>query len=188
MGTHKPYISKLEKGQMNPTFDVLVNYAAFFGVQYYELGNPKVPVPEFDQLPAMTRKAIKKLRVQKQAEKSNSAKVKALKKEEGVPGRAKQLHNLVSTGFFKKSKTAKDAFLKLNPGLSEQNLGSYNVEISKITVTLSSGRFHKLLDKLEPAPGSTAVRFVIKDPSVLKYLDNPAGTKDMAADGEFVGR
>lgn len=182
MGTAQTYISDVENGSANPSFEMLIQYAAFFGVEYYELGNPNFSVPTVDQLPASTRRAIAKLKTQQRKAKDTADKTKAANKAEGLPGRAKQLHGLVASGFFKRSRTAKDAFIKLNPGIPKDQVGDHLAEIGKITVTLSQGKFVRLLDKLEPAPGSTAVRFVQKDPSVIKYLDGSAGTKDLAAE------
>ncbi len=184
METGKSYISALESGTMNPTLDMMVRHASFFGVEHYELSNPKLPVPSFAQLPAATRKAINQLLKRQQAAKEKVTAVKQLEREEGKPGRAKQLHTLVAAGFFKRSRTAKEAFAKLNPTVAKRDLNAHNEEIGKINVTLSSGRFLKLLDKFEPAPGSTAVRFVMKDPNVINYLDRQAGSKDLAADAE----
>ncbi len=56
-------------------------------------------------------------------------------------------------------------------------------EVGLITATFRGGKFAKLLAKLEPALGTTAVRFVIKDPNVIKYIDTPSCTTDIAADG-----
>lgn len=182
MDTGKTYISQLEIGTANPTIEILMQYAAFFGVEYYELGNPMFPIPSVDQLPATTRKAIARLKTQQQKTKDTAEKTKAANKAEGLPGRAKQLHGLLEAGFFKRPRTAKDAFIKLNPGMPKDQVGDHLVEIGKITVTLSQGKFVRFLDKLEPAPGSTAIRFVQKDPSVVNYLDEPGGTKDIAAE------
>lgn len=184
MSVGKNYISELEAGSASPSLDTVIKYAAFFGVEYYELGNPKYPVPKFEQFPKASRAAIIKLRERQQAIKAKAAEAKAQGKEAGVSGRAKRLHGLIDAGFFNRSKTARETFAKLNPKVKEADYPQYNIEIIKITSTLSSGRFIKLLDKLEPTPGTTAVRFVIKDPSVVKYLDGHAGTKDMAADAE----
>ncbi len=182
MDTGSSYISKLEKGLTNLSLEMMIRYAGFFGVKHYELSNPRLPAPTFDQLPATTRKAITKVRAQQQKEKNNLEKTKAVNKADGVPGRAKQLHSLVASGYFKRFRTAKDIFIKLNPGVSKKELNTFAEEIGKITTTLSQGKFPRLLDKLEPAPGTTAVRFVIKDPNIINYLDGPVGTKDMAAD------
>lgn len=182
MDTGKTYISQLELGIANPTFEILIYYAAFFGVEYYELGNPDFPVPTFDQLPAATRRAIHKLKKQQREAKEKAEVEKAANKEEGVPGRAKQLHALVASGFFKKPKTAKNAFLKLHPGITEKQLSDHTAEIGKITVTLSQGKFPKLLDKLEPAPGSTAVRFVEKAVGVVSVQSAPNGGISIAAE------
>lgn len=182
MDTSQKYISDIEKGESNPSLETIIRYAVFFGVEYFEFANPKYPVPTFDQLPFITRKAIQAHRKKQQSEKTKVEQRKATNKAEGIPGRAKQLHALLESGFFRRSRTAKEAFIKLNPGVSKQDLGDYAEEITRITITLSQGKFLKLLDKLEPAPGTTAVRFVTKDPSVINYVDGPVGTKDIAAD------
>lgn len=184
MDTDSSYISKLEKGLTNLSLEMMIRYAGFFGVKHYELSNPKFSTPAFDQLPAGTRKAITKLKTQQQKTKDSAEKTKAANKAEGVPGRARQLHGLVASGYFKRSRTAKDIFIKLNPSVPKKDLHAYAEELGKITTTLSQGKFPRLLDKLEPALGSTAVRFVVKDPSVIKYLDGHGGTRDLAAEGE----
>ncbi len=159
METGNNYISEVENGSANPSFEILIRYATFFGVEYHQMGNPDYPVPTFEQLPAATRKAITQLKKQQDAAKAKAQETKAANKTDGVPGRAQQLHTLVASGFFKTPRTGKDAFVKLNPNINKKDLGKHSAEIGKIAVTLSSGKFAKLLDKLEPVEGSTAVRF-----------------------------
>ncbi len=184
MGTATPYISEAERGMISMGLDNLDKYAAFFGVEYYEFGNPKSMPPDFDALPAASRRAIEKLRKRQQQAKAKTVAEKAAQKEDGLPGRAKRLRGLIDSGFFKRPRTAKDAFAKLNPTIKKTDYHLHALEVNKITITLGQGRFIGLLDKLEPAPGTAAVRFVEKDPTVIKYLDGPSGTKDMAADGD----
>lgn len=184
METGKSYISQLENGAMNPSLEIMVKYAHFFGVRFFQLADARFPEPPFEKLPAASRKLITQIKKQQQTVKSKQEQQKALSKEEGLPGRAKRLHALVEAGFFKKPKTAKEVFSRLFPKVKKEDFPSHATEQNLILTTLSKGRFLKLLDKLEPAPGTTAVRFVVKDASVVKYLDGATGTKDMAADGE----
>jgi len=162
MGTKSNYISELENGLSNPSLEMLIRYANFYGVEFYELANPKFPVPVFDQLPPATRRSIHALKKRQQKAKEKAEVQKVVNRREGIPGRAKQLHALLASGFFEKPKTAKDAFLKLHPDISKRQLTHHTAEIGKITVTLSQGRFFKLLDKLASEPGTTAVRFIEK--------------------------
>lgn len=180
--TSRTYISKLERGLVSVQLETINDIASVFGVKHYQLLNPTMPAPLHEKLPALTRKALNKLKQQQGTVKDQAEKLKRAQKEEGIPGRAKQLLALVDSGFFKKPKTAKEAFMKLNSNVSKKSLNNYSAEIGKITVTLGQGRLIKRLDKLEPVPGSAEVRFVIKDPAVVKYFDGPTGTKDMAAD------
>lgn len=181
MSTKSTYISELENGLSNPSLEMLIRYANFYGVEFYELANPKFSIPRFDQLPPATRRSIHALKKRQQKAKEKAEVQKVANKREGVPGRAKQLHALLATGFFKKPKTAKDAFLKLNPGISRRQLTDHTTEIGKIMVTLSQGRFLKLLDKLEPMPGTNAVRFVEKVADQAGYTDLH-GSGDIAAE------
>ncbi|PPK99514.1 hypothetical protein [Parapedobacter indicus] len=97
-----------------------------------------------------------------------------------MPGRAAQLHALIDKGFFKRPKTARQAFAKLNPGIPESTFGNYTEELTKITGTLSKGKFAKLLNKLEPKGKSTAVRFVVKAANQADY-GNPNSSINIAA-------
>jgi len=162
MNTGNNYISELENGLANPSFELLICYAAFFGVKYYQLGDPDFPIPSLDQLPASTLRKITELEKAKQAAAAKILKEKAEQKEKGLPGRAAQLHALINKGFFKQPKTARQVFAKLNPDIPESAFGNYTEELTKITGTLSKGRFAKLLDKLAPKGKSTAVRFRVK--------------------------
>ncbi|PPK99511.1 helix-turn-helix domain-containing protein [Parapedobacter indicus] len=171
MNTKSNYISELENGLSNPSLEMLIRYANFYGIEFYELANPNFPIPSFDQLPSATRKAIHTLKNRQQKAKEKVEVQKKTNKQEGVPGRAKQLHTLLEAGFFKKPKTGKDAFLKLYPGISKKQLTDHTAEIGKITVTLGQGKFLKLLDKLDPAPGTTTVRFVEKAVDQTGYAD-----------------
>ncbi|SEN13605.1 Helix-turn-helix [bacterium A37T11] len=156
------YISVIEKGDSSVGLDILEKLANFFGVEYYEMGNPNFPVPSFDALPQKTKRAIAQLEKEKLAAAAKAAQKKAEDKKDGKPGRAKQLHTLIANGFFDQAQTAKNTFKALHPNIPEADYAAYTVEIGKITNTLSSGKFEKLLDKLEPIKGSTAVRFIRK--------------------------
>lgn len=176
-------INIYESGKNAIGVDKLEIFARAFGLRHFELANPAFPIPEIGRMSAPLRKYIAKINKAR----TEKAVQNVAKRAEGekiyTTGRSKQLHALVEAGFFKRSRTAKDAFLKLNTGLKAKTLTTdQQKEVAKITSTLSSGRFVKLLDKLEPAPNTAEVRFVIKDPGVIKYLDPQAGTKDMAAD------
>lgn len=183
LSTDQSYINKLEQGKLNPSLETMQAHADLFGVLCHELMNPAIEIPPIAEMPAKIRKAAKaaqKARSQKEADQQ-------AQKEAGKPiyqtGTAKQLHQLIADGFFKRPRTSKEAYEKLhgklNPGRQPEEIQK---AIGTITGTLRNGRFAKVLAKLEPTPGSTAVRFVIKDPNIIKYPDAHAGTKDIAAD------
>jgi len=152
-------------------------------VLYYQFVNPEFNPPKFDELLASNCRKIAQLEKAKQAATAKMLKAKAEQKEKGLPGRAAQLHALISNGFFKKPKTARQAFARLNPGIPESAFGNYTEELTKITGTLSKGKFAKLLDKLEPKEKSTTVRFVVKAADQTGY-GNPDSSINIAAEKE----
>ncbi len=166
IGKSPGHITQIENGNKDIQIKTMQECAIAFGVNHFELANPNHPIPTLAEMPAKIRKAAKaaeKARQQKEA-------AQQAQKEAGKPlyqtGMAKQLHQLVAEGFFARPRTSKDTYEKLHGKLKP---GRVPEEIQKtigtITGTLRNGRFAKLLDKLDPAPGTTAVRFVIKTPA-----------------------
>ena len=180
MQTGASYIGKVERGEVSIGLENIEKHADFFDVLYYQFVNPEFDPLKFDQLPTSTRRKIAQLEKAKQDATAKMLKEKAEQKEKGLPGRAAQLHTLINKGFFKKPKTARQAFAKLNPDIPESVFGNYTEELTKITGTLSKGKFARLLDKLEPKGKSTAVRFVVKAANQADY-GNPSSSINIAA-------
>lgn len=176
-------INTYESGKYAIGVDKLEIFARAFGLRHFQLANPAFPIPAIEKMSAPFRKYIAKIN-KARAEKASQNETKRAEGEKiYTTGRSKQLQGLIESGFFSRSRTAKEAFFKLNGRLKSKLLTpDQQKEVAKITATLSSGRFIKLLDKLEPSPNTAEVRFVIKDPSVIKYFDTPGGTKDLAAE------
>ena len=180
-GLTQPTIGAVEAGA-NIGIDRMELFASVFNVSYFELANPKNPIPELADMSEVVKKAAaeSKIREDKQA----TTKRTKLATGESLYhiGTAKALHELVSAGFFKRSRTSKETYLKLHVDLSENSLtAEHRRSISSLTTTLSKGRFAKLLDKLAPLPGSTAVRFVEKTADKVDYTDG-SGSAGIAAD------
>ncbi len=182
MDTGATYISEAERGEVSMGLDNLEKYAAFFGVEFYEMSNPEFPLPDSQDLPSASRKAIARLRKATESAAEEMARQKAEAKQAGKPGRSKQLYALIDAGYFKKPRTVKDAFHKLNRGTASRTLTpDEQTELGRITATLSQGKFLHLLDKLDPEPGSTPVRFLDKAPATVPYPET-LGHTGMAAD------
>lgn len=163
VGVDQSYITKFESGKKDAQIENMQKHATVFGVNYYQLANPDFPIPTLKEMPYAIRRAA--ARAEKEREKQAAA--SDAKKEAGEKvyqtGSAKLLHGLINDGFFGEPRTSKEAFLKLNTQLKEDALSADHTKaIHKITATLSQGKFTSLLDKLEAAKGSTAVRFVEK--------------------------
>jgi len=159
----KSTINTYESGKYAIGVDKMEMFARAFGIRHFHMANPTFPIPEWTSIPLKFRRYIDKVI----KERERIAAEKQHKKAVGEPiyrkGRSKQLQGIFEAGFFSKSRTAKEAFFKLNPDVSKNQLTEiHQKEIASITSTLSSGRFAKLLDKLEPLPGSIEVRFVEK--------------------------
>jgi len=179
---NKSYVSQLERGQIDIQVNSMDQHAKHFGVRYFQLANPDFPVPTLAEMPAPIRRtAAKAAKEREKAEADRQAKREAGK---GVykTGTAAGLHTLITSGFFKTPRTSREVYLKLNPGVEGKALTSdQSKAIGQITGTLSKGRFAKLLDKLAPLPGSTAVRFVEKSANQVGYTDG-SGSTGIAAD------
>lgn len=181
--TSPAYISGLEQGNLDVRIETMEHHAKSFGVHHYQLSNPDFPIPALEQMPA----AIRRVAAQAANERKKKANEKATKKAAGTgiykTGMSKALHALVARGFFTKPRTTKDAYLQLHPGVRAGKLTADQQQaISKMTGTLSKGRFAKLLDKLEPLAGSTAVRFVQK--ASIQGYEGP-GNVNVAAEKKY---
>ncbi len=161
MGTRGAYIVMVEKGKVGIGLANLEKYARFFGVTYYEMGNPDYPVPTWDELPPASKLKINKA---KDAIASQAQDRKVVYRDRTI--NAKQLHELYAGGYFGVPRTSRETFRTLRPDIPESEYPKHFRNIAKISDTLSKGKFAKLLDKLEPVAGSTSVRFVIRDPAV----------------------
>lgn len=161
---NKSYVSQLERGKIDIQVNSMDQHAKHFGVRYFQLANPEFPIPLLEEMPATIRRiAAKVAKKREKAEAERDAKREAGEKVYKT-GTAADLHNLIVEGFFKKPRTSRETYLKLNPDVNSGSLtNDQNKAIGNITGTLSKGRFAKLLNKLDPAPGSTAVRFVEKE-------------------------
>lgn len=160
---NKSYISQLERGLIDIQVNSMDMHAQHFGVRYYQLANPNHPVPSLDEMPSAIRHVAEKaVEKRKKAEADKEVKRKAGEKVYQT-GTAAELRKLITDGFFETPRTSREAYLKLNPDADGNSLtDDQSKAIGKITDTLSKGRFPKLLDKLDPEKGSTAVRFVNK--------------------------
>lgn len=178
------YINLLESYSVSAGLDSMARIADVFGVKFYAFVNPGLPLPAPAQLPTSTKRYLRQKTKDQEAKTAERDKLKQVGEKIYKTGVAKGLHGLIDSGFFRIPRTANEAYRQLN-GISirKKLTAAQQKEVGKYTVTLSQGRFPKLLDKLEPAPGSIAVRFVARTPGTIAYLDGPAGTKDMAADG-----
>lgn len=183
-GLSQNTIRSYESGNHSIGIDKMEMFARAFGLRHYQLANPDFVFPPKEKLPADLRRYIAKVeRLRQQLTAANDTKRSAGERIYQT-GRSKQLYGLYESGYFSRSRTVREVFYKINAYPKTKPLSpDEQKELARITSTLSGGRFLKLLDKLEPAPGTTAVRFVMKDPNVIKYIDTPSGTKDMAADG-----
>ncbi len=157
MDAHAGYITRVEGGKIAMTLTNLDKYARFFGVTYYQMGNPDHPVPTWDELPQPTKRKITEAK----------AAIALLAQEEKVVYRdrtinAKRLHGLLAEGYFSVPRVSREIFRKLCPDIPESEYPNQKRNIAKISDTLSKGKFAKLLEKLEPEAGSIAVRFVEK--------------------------
>lgn len=173
LGITPKNIVNAELGKHSVGLDNVEKFAKSFGVQPHELLNPAFPVPAIERMPKAIQRTVKAIQQQKDQQ------------DKGYQtGLAKRLHELVAAGFFNRSKTAKATFAKLHPEIQKADYGKHTVQIGKIANTLRSGKFAKLLDKIEPAPNSVEVRFLQKTPGIVSYPMDSRGTTDLAADGD----
>lgn len=181
-GLGETYIGLLEHGSVSVGLDNIVKVADLFGVAFYDFLNPDATLPEQTLLHPDAQRHLS----EKQSAQEKRVKAQEKRKDAGekiyTTGTAKRLHALIEAGFFNKPRMAKDAYRQIHDLTGTETLTSTQQrEISRITATLSQGKFLNTLDKLEPEPGSTAVRFIAKATNSIPYPDTPGHT-DMAAD------
>ncbi|WP_169305542.1 helix-turn-helix domain-containing protein [Sphingobacterium alkalisoli] len=156
-GMKQSQLANYELGTNSITIKKMEFLAAGFGVKYYYLANPNERIPDLVQMPDDLQSFVEvclDARNKTKEERANQPKERTWS--------SKELHQLIDEGFFDQKKSSKQAFLKINPNISDEDVtNKYGQEIGKITSTLSKGKFSKLLDKL-PAEGSTKVVYFIK--------------------------
>jgi transcriptional regulator with XRE-family HTH domain len=126
MQTGAAYIRKILKGKTSVGIDILEKYALFFGVQYYEMCNPKFPIPSFESMPATLRNYVKQM-------KSERLEKKGTPRQKLAPF----VDDVLATNFLKTAKTA-DEF-------AEHIKYKVTTEPGKISVLLTSTKRNKIV-------------------------------------------
>jgi len=94
--TGGPFINLVENGKTAVSIDLLEAYAATFGVEYYEMGNPKYRIPSLRRMPEALHEYIAQVKEAR----------KARKLEPGLKITA-YLDPIIDSGFLKTPKTAR---------------------------------------------------------------------------------
>src|SRR5690606_6939216 len=67
--TDRSFIAKVENGKTAISIDLMEAYSGSFGVEYYEMGNPKFRIPTLSKMPAALRQYIAEVKEARKARK-----------------------------------------------------------------------------------------------------------------------
>lgn len=143
-GLKQPEYSNIENGGKNIGIERADQVAAAYGLRYYEMSNPKFPIPDFADLPAETQAKIVAMRD------------KPKKNRDYKNDLAGELDKIIESGFISQPRTAEEIWQQLPEELRKK------VKPVRISDLLGKEPRKSMVTKIRPLPGTgRAYRFIV---------------------------
>lgn len=131
----QPEYSNIENGEKSIDIDRVDQVAEAYGLRYYEMSNPKFPIPAFAELPAKTQAKI--LEIRDRPKKTKNYKIDL----------AGELDKIIESGFIDQPRTALEIWEQLPEELRKK------VKPVRISDLLGKEPRKSLVTKIPPLPG-----------------------------------